>query len=303
MAGKPNNSSFSEEKAGRLHRVLMVLMIALILGAAGTHYAIVDQQKSLLEEMVALKARPGDIEQQNADITALLAAGQRQIDIFVKISINLYALMLAILIYESFFLVGPTLQMVARQREYVEKMAAVDMLTGSYNRATLFKIAAMLIGSAKRYKQAMTVLAIDIDELEKINNKYGRAAGDAAIRTVAKTLAGVLRNSDVMGRVGGGEFGVFLPATDENQAGYVAEKLRAAVEDVPFATQDSVILLRVSLGMAEIQEKHKSPDDMLRAAELALRCAKNNGRNRVVSSTAAQVKEAAAAGVAPLVRA
>lgn len=287
MTGRQNHSGFSEAKAARLHRVLMVLLIALILGAGGVHFAIVDHQKSLLQELVALKARPGDIEQQNADIAAELAVGQKKIDTFVTVSVNIYALILGVLLCESFLVVGPALGYIARQREYVEKMGATDMLTGAYNRAALFKVAVMLISSAKRHRQELTALAIDIDELARINERHGRAAGDAAIRTVAKTLAEVLRNSDVMGRVGGGEFGVFLPATGEYHAGYVAEKLRAAVEDVPFSVKDSVILLRVSIGMAGMQERHRNPDDMLRAAETVLRQAKSDGRNRVASAIAA----------------
>ena len=217
----------------------------------------------------------------NAEVAAFAAAREAHIEELEKILMVLCALILAALAWGAFGLVAPAMKQIVRQREDLERMGATDALTSSYNRAMLFKVAAGLIGSARRHKHEMTVLAVDIDGLKIINNGSGRAAGDGAIRAVAKAMGAQLRNSDAMGRVGGGEFGIFLPSTGEYHAANVAEKLRAAVEEIPYAAKDRVILLRVSIGVAQMQEEHKNPDDMLRAAEFALRRAKDGGGNRV----------------------
>lgn len=294
MTGKRNNSSFSEDRAERLHEVLTILMAVLIAAALALHIVIVGQEKALMQELLALHAREGSIEQQNAAVAEEMEIGQRGIDRLYVASFALYGLLLGLLAYESFFLVRPALHQIARLRQQQEQMAATDLLTGAYNRSALFKVAVMLIGSARRHKQELTVLAVDIDELARVNDRQGRAGGDAAIRAVAKTMAETLRNSDVMGRIGGGEFAVFLPGTDEYRASFVAEKLRAAIEDLPFAVKESIILLRVSIGIAQMQEFHRTPDDLLRAAEAALAQAKKNGRNCIMTRAALDQTTAAA---------
>lgn len=225
---------------------------------------------------------------------ALLADRQERADELVALALIDCAALLGLLLYGALGVVRPAMAQVARQREYLERMAATDPLTATYNRAMLFKVTAGLISSAKRYKHDMAALAVDIDGLQKINDADGRAAGDGAIRAVAKAMAGHLRTSDVMGRTGGGEFGIFLPSTDEYRASHVAEKLRAAVEELPYAVKDKVILLRVSIGIAEMKDNHRTPDDILRAAENALRHAKDAGRNRVVTAGALQKADGAA---------
>jgi len=192
------------------------------------------------------------------------------------------ALLLLALGYEATALFAPALRHIAKQKESIEQMSATDMLTGLYNRMALFKVVSMLISGAKRHKQELAVLAVDIDELRKINDVFGRAGGDAAIKAVANTVRDTLRNSDVMGRIAGGEFCIFLPSTDEYRASLVAEKLRVAVADMNFSLKDKIIMLTVSIGAADMQPLHKSPDDMLRSAEAAMAKAKEAGRNRVM---------------------
>jgi diguanylate cyclase (GGDEF)-like protein len=218
-----------------------------------------------------------------AMITDFAIAAQKKIDMLVKISYGLLALTAGFLVYGAATLVNPALAHIARQRSDLERLAALDNLSGAYNRAMLFKVANMLISTSRRHKQTLTALAVDIDELKKVNDVYGRAAGDALIRKVAATINDVLRTSDVMGRVGGAEFGIFLPSVDEPRALLVAEKVRAAIQAMPFTVKESMILVYVSIGVAEMQAHHKTPDDMLRAAEVALHAAKSAGRNRVAA--------------------
>lgn len=224
-----------------------------------------------------------------------IATEQQIIDILSYICYAIYAFMIGIISYTSSGLFKPAMAHIDRQRENLERMAATDLLTGVYNRTMLFKVASMLISGSQRHKQELTALAIDIDNCQKINDTYGRVAGDGAIKAVAKALSETLRTSDVIGRVGGEEFAVFLASTDEYRAEMAAEKLRAAVEELPFSIKDTVVLLTVSVGVAQMQPIHKVPDDILRDAQAALHKAKELGRNRTVSYS--KMDDAAAAPV------
>jgi diguanylate cyclase (GGDEF)-like protein len=230
---------------------------------------------------IASMARQEIPDQWGTAVATYVASEQKTIDMLVKAGLGLCAAMLLVVFYQLSALFAPAIQYIRRQREHLEHMGSTDLLTGFYNRAMLFKVVSTLISGARRHKHPLTALAVDIDEFKTLNDRFGRAAGDAAIKKVAAALGEVLRTSDVMGRVGGGEFAVFLPSTDEYRASFAAEKLRAAIEALPFNVKDSVVLLRVSIGVAEMQPNHKTTDDVLRAAEAALKYAKDSGRNRV----------------------
>ena len=240
---------------------------------------------------MAIKELP---EHWGKDVDTFITAIQKQVNMMTYGLYGLTGIAVLLALYLSSGMFKPAAQYIKTLLEHIDHVAATDTLTGLYNRVMLFKVTAMLISGAKRHKQELAVLAIDIDELQKINDAHGRAAGDGAIKAVAATLGQVLRNSDVMGRVAGQEFAIFLPATDEYRASLVAEKLRVAVEETHFAVKEHMIMLRVCIGVAEIQPHHKNSDDMLRAAETALRNAKETGRNKVVCLSKIQSLEPAA---------
>lgn len=217
------------------------------------------------------------------EIRHYIEAVQREVDALVYGSYALYALLLGFLIFQALTQIVPLIKETDELRTQIKEMAATDMLTGIYNRAMLFKLGNMLISAAKRHKQELTMLVVDVDDFEKLNDKYGRAAGDIMLKLLAEELATCLRNSDVLGRFGGDEFAILLPATDEYRAAYVAEKLRAAVEALAYEQNDTQIMMTVSIGLVEIQQHHATPDDMLRAAQAALQKAKQDGRNRCVA--------------------
>ncbi len=215
--------------------------------------------------------------------TDYIAISQKQIDLLMKVAFGIYLLTGLLLAYQALGLVNPAMAHIRQQQANLDRVAAMDSLSGIYNRAMLFKVAGMLISTYKRQKQPLTALAVDIDGLKKVNDTYGRAAGDALIKKVAATLSETLRTSDVIGRIGGGEFCIFLPSIEERRAAMVGEKLRAAIQEMPFSVKYSMVLVCVSIGVAEMTEHHKTPDDMLRSAQEALRRAKSGGRNLVFS--------------------
>ncbi len=230
----------------------------------------------------------------HTEVSEFIAARTAETQQIIFLSYALYAAMLGLLAWQSMMMVLPALNYIDTLRARLHNLAAADALTGLYNRSMLFKVVGMLISSARRHKQELAVLSVDVDGCQKINEKYGRAGGDAAIKVIAETMAEQLRTSDVIGRVGGNEFALFLPATDEYRGSVVAEKLRTAVEAIPFSIGDSNIVLTISVGVADIQPHHKTPDDMLRAAEYALRSAKQGGRNRAMTYSAAHLSAAQA---------
>ncbi|MEZ0223622.1 MAG: GGDEF domain-containing protein [Alphaproteobacteria bacterium] len=252
-------------------------------------------------QAISSMARQEIPDQWGAAVASYVTSEQKTIDMLAKAGLGFCAAMLLIVFYQLSALFAPAMQYIRSQREHLEHMGSTDMLTGFYNRAMLFKVVSTLISGARRHKHPLTALAVDIDEIKVINDKFGRAAGDSAIKKVAAALGEVLRTSDVMGRVGGGEFAVFLPSTDEYRASFAAEKLRAAIEALPFNVKDAVVLLRVSIGVAEMQPNHKTTDDVLRAAEAALKFAKDSGRNRVgtLSGMASGVPAPAPVAAAP----
>lgn len=256
-----------------------------IQGISFAAYAEAQQEgnaRDLARDIQAMH-KAGAPDTWRGEIRQYIDAVQREVDALVYGSYALYALLLGFLVFQAMAQILPLMKETDDLRAQIRDMAATDMLTGIYNRAMLFKLGNMLISAAKRHKQELTMLVVDVDEFEKLNDKYGRAVGDALLARVAEELATCLRNSDVLGRFGGDEFAILLPATDEYRATYVAEKLRAAIEAMVYTRNEQQILLTASIGVAEIQQHHTAPDDMLRAAQSALQKAKKDGRNRCVA--------------------
>jgi len=169
-----------------------------------------------------------------------------------------------------------------RLYQELERQAAIDALTGVSNRRTLDQQAARAIALAHRHKRPLSVLLIDADHFKRINDVYGHEAGDEALQTLAAVLQFSLRGEDLFGRLGGEEFVAVLPETDEEAARRSAERLRAAVEQAEFQVQHRRVPLRVSIGIAVVD----NDDDfasMLRRADQAMYAAKRAGRNRVFS--------------------
>ena len=128
----------------------------------------------------------------------------------------------------------------------------------------------------------IAVLMIDVDHFKLVNDEYGHAAGDKALRAIADTLRANTRAFDSLARYGGEEFVVVMPGTEPADASLAAERLRAAVEGLQFALGPGVnARLTVSIGVACCQDMPITPEALLHAADEALYTAKRTGRNRV----------------------
>jgi len=168
--------------------------------------------------------------------------------------------------------------------EREEALATRDSLTGLPNRRALYDRARAELNRAEREKRSVGVIMLDIDHFKLINDRFGHAAGDEALRRVAEVLQKSKRDYDYTGRWGGDEFLTILPGTSMLQAGLVAERIRASIDMVRLEVGGAdIVELRSSLGVA-CASPATSPigiDDLLNQADGALYRAKADGRNRV----------------------
>jgi len=159
--------------------------------------------------------------------------------------------------------------------------ASFDALTGISNRRYFLLQAEQEMRRAKRFARDLSVMMIDLDHFKPINDKYGHAVGDAVLVGVVKTSLESLRQSDVMGRLGGEEFAVILPETGLAAAMDVANRLRAHIADHPIVTVKTAVTCTASIGVAQMKPEDGTIDDLLHRADDAMYRAKEHGRNRV----------------------
>lgn len=164
----------------------------------------------------------------------------------------------------------------------LERQATTDSLTGIANRRHFLSLGQKEINRCARHGCAICLLMLDIDHFKKVNDTFGHATGDLAIQAVAKACGSELRDSDLLGRLGGEEFAILLVETDLQRAYGVAERLRTLVHDIRLFTKDRHrVRLTASIGLTERQHGEQDLSEILARADAALYRAKNSGRNRV----------------------
>lgn len=168
-------------------------------------------------------------------------------------------------------------ELLENQTKELEKLATTDSLTGIYNRNKLKEIATYEFKKLKREKYPLSMLLFDIDHFKKINDTYGHNVGDYTLKTIASLVGGLIRESDTFVRWGGEEFIILAPSTSLQNAGILAEKIRASIEAYDF---ESVGRVTCSFGVAEAGSRLEF-DGLVEHADKALYVAKKGGRNRV----------------------
>ena len=155
-----------------------------------------------------------------------------------------------------------------------------DPLTGLLNRRGYRELLDLELERARRSELPMTVVAGDIDHFKEVNDRAGHQVGDVALQRIARVLQSAKRRIDVASRVGGEEFALILPDTDQGGALLVAERLRCALLD-EFA--EDAVPITISFGIASFRAHGETAASLLRAADDALYAAKESGRNRSVA--------------------
>jgi len=172
-----------------------------------------------------------------------------------------------------------------RQAAELEVLANHDALTGVTNLRHFHRLAGLELEHARRMQRSLALLALDLDHFKRINDEWGHAAGDMALKTFAATCRATLREPDILGRCGGEEFAVALPNTGLDGALVIAERLRRAVERLRVPLPEAPPLaFTVSIGIAVAGPGgDEAPDiaTLLAQADKALYASKKAGRNRV----------------------
>ena len=158
----------------------------------------------------------------------------------------------------------------------LERLVVTDELTGVASRRGLLDRLRAETSRAARHGQPLSFLMIDADDFKAINDRYGHSTGDQILAFLAAAVQKMIRNSDVLGRLGGEEFGIILPETDLHDAALLAERIRAQIEAQRMEGKSGGIRVTVSM-------REGSPDveDLLHRADAAMYVAKAEGRNCV----------------------
>jgi diguanylate cyclase (GGDEF)-like protein len=173
----------------------------------------------------------------------------------------------------------------------LRKIAAVDGMTGLFNRRHFDALAAAEWERSRRYRRPLSVLMVDIDSFKSINDRFGHHVGDRVIVQIANACRDHRRQSDLVARLGGEEFALLLPETDLEAAVIVAERLRDVISRHVLALPDDNIAVTVSIGVSTASVEN-TLGDMLNEADGALYEAKGSGRNRVCSHASKMAPEA-----------
>ncbi len=178
----------------------------------------------------------------------------------------------------------------------IQKQALTDELTGLPNHRAVMEQLHKELEGARRYSRSLSVLFFDADRFKRVNDTYGHAAGDAVLRQIGERAESVLRAGDTIGRFGGEEFVVLLPEADAEEAGSIAERIRASVAAEPVATLqvEGGLAATISIGLSTYLLDGESEQILLLQADEAMYLAKRLGRNQV--RTAQEVRQMNADG-------
>ncbi|AWB08259.1 diguanylate cyclase (plasmid) [Azospirillum humicireducens] len=165
--------------------------------------------------------------------------------------------------------------------EALRDMASRDPLTGIYNRRSFMELARSQLARAHRFHEPLSVFVLDVDHFKRINDTFGHATGDDALRMVAAGCQAILREYDLLGRLGGEEFVVVLPGATADESRVVAERVRRHLARMPIEAPNGTFRLTASIGIAGLEGATDTLERAIHRADLALYRAKHLGRNRV----------------------
>jgi diguanylate cyclase (GGDEF)-like protein len=165
-----------------------------------------------------------------------------------------------------------------------DRLLVTDPLTGAYNRRFLSREADRVFARARRGEEAVSAIALDLDGFKAVNDRFGHGAGDDLLRTVAEAIGRDLRLGDLLCRLGGDEFLVLCPATDDAGARELAERIGDRVRTAAQA-QVPEQPVTVSAGVATYPGDAADPAELMRLADIALYAGKRAGRDCVVAVT------------------
>lgn len=170
-------------------------------------------------------------------------------------------------------------QKVSERTSELERLSRIDPLTGLNNRRQLMHLLAEEWGRWTRFRGDFCVAVIDLDHFKHINDAYGHAAGDAALKKLGELLSSSIRRTDFVGRYGGEEFCLILSGARIADAASLMEKIRQTVASTPLVSVPEKVYRTFSYGVAQASA-HDGAEELLDAADRLMYQAKKAGRNR-----------------------
>jgi diguanylate cyclase (GGDEF)-like protein len=169
-----------------------------------------------------------------------------------------------------------------RSEGKLRALSMMDDLTDVFNRRYIIEQVEKELAKTARYGTIFSVLAVDIDNFRKINEKHGHLAGDAVLQAMANTCMNNLRAMDIFARFSGEQFMFMIPEADKTDVATFAEKIRQALENTPVVYDREEIRFTVSIGVKICDARAGSLESVLNAADDAVAEAKKRGRNCIV---------------------
>jgi diguanylate cyclase (GGDEF)-like protein len=160
------------------------------------------------------------------------------------------------------------------------ELATTDELTGLSNRRHFLESGTREVERSRRSGAPLALLMLDLDNFKDVNDRYGHPTGDTVLRLFSETCAKTLRCTDIIGRLGGEEFGILLPDTDAEGAKTLAERVRQDIERTAFPSAGGRFSITVSIGIATMTDPEDSLNDLMHRSDHALYESKRAGRNR-----------------------
>lgn len=225
----------------------------------------VDPLAAVRRRLALKAAAPADAAPRAADSAAFLGLSEPELTAGVQSALT-----------RLFSEIDELRQEVTRLRAQLteaEGLADRDVLTPLFNRRAFVRELHRAIAYANRYGAPASLIYLDLDGFKSVNDRFGHAAGDEALKAVAGRLAAQVRESDLVGRLGGDEFGVILTQADEAAAVAKAQSLKAAIEADPVPCGDWMAPIRVTFGVAAIAPD-VTAEGLLAAADRAMYQAK-----------------------------
>lgn len=242
---------------GRVRQVPARYLFAAIVGAHGLFV--------LLRPLMFKLAQPGSMANPDADLLAMLSQ-------FVVLESTIAVVMIG---FGTLMLTNEFITTALR------RLAEMDPLTQVFNRRAFLTLLDKAMSSGQRTGAPLPVLVLDLDHFKAVNDTRGHRGGDEVLRHFVQVALRCLRKEDVIGRLGGEEFGVFLPNSDAAGAVAVAERLRAMLAASPaYGDTAQPVRMTVSIGVA-LATENEAADTVLQRADEAMYLAKQRGRNRV----------------------
>ena len=232
------------------------------------------------EDSVAIRARARLLlPMLNQAVTDQQAESDASIRVLMSRGRTALCTLLVALALLGVFVFRPLVGRLQRTTAQLYDQATRDALTGLSNRRHLLERGEHEMARARRERTPLSAIVLDLDHFKRVNDTLGHAGGDAVLRRTAELLRGTIRTADSVGRIGGEEFALVLPATALSGAMQLADALRRAVADD--ATMP--VPVTISLGVTQLRADDGSLADVLRRADLALYRAKAAGRDRIAA--------------------